>query len=192
MKRVPVCVLPSFFFVMAAAVLMIPFRWLLSWLIAAVVHEICHLMAIHICGLSVGFITIGGFGAVIHMDDAPGRRLALCSLAGPLGGLLLMLAVRIIPRIALCAFVQSLYNLLPIYPLDGGQVVAGLLTPLFSTKTVKSVLMIIKCVVAVVLTVAAIYATAVLKLGIFPVVFAVAIIIKNKNIPCKPMPLRVQ
>ena len=36
----------------------------------------------------------------------------------------------------------------PIYPLDGGQVLAGLLTPSFSTKTVKSVLMIIKCVLA--------------------------------------------
>lgn len=171
---------------------MIPFQWLVSWMIAAAIHEICHFVAIRICGLSVRYVVIGGFGAVIHMDSHPGRKLAVCSLAGPLGGLMLMLLVRVIPRIALCALVQSMYNLLPIYPLDGGQALAGLLTIFFSPKVIDIILPVVKYTVIGLLIVAAMYAYIVLELGLLPIIFVAALIMKNKNIPCKPMPLRVQ
>ncbi len=192
MSRVRVYVQPGFFLTAAAGILLIPFRWLASWMIAAMVHEVFHLMAILICGLSVRYVTIGAFGAVISADIEPGRKMAVCALAGPIGGLLLVVFIRFIPRISLCALLQSMYNLLPIYPLDGGQVLAGLLTPVFSPKVMKIILSVTESVVIAVLTLAALCACFVLRLGTLPVIFAAALILKNKKIPCKRRPLRVQ
>ena len=52
---------------------------------------------------------------------SPVREL-LAAAAGPVGSLSLMLMGRLFPRLALCGLVQGLFNLLPIYPLDGGRI----------------------------------------------------------------------
>ena len=62
------------------------------------------------------------------MDAAPlpvGAEL-VCVLAGPAASLLLLLLVRPFPRLALCGFVQGVYNLLPLGRLDGARAVACL------------------------------------------------------------------
>lgn len=51
---------------------------------------------------------------------SPGREL-LCVLAGPAVSFSLLALARFFPRIAICGLVQGIYNLLPIYPLDGGK-----------------------------------------------------------------------
>ena len=45
----------------------------------------------------------------------------LCALAGPFGSLLLALLLRHVPELAICGLIQGVYNLLPLYPLDGGR-----------------------------------------------------------------------
>lgn len=49
-----------------------------------------------------------------------GREL-IAVLAGPAASLLLLSLVRVFPRVAICGLIQGIYNLLPIYPLDGGK-----------------------------------------------------------------------
>ena len=56
-----------------------------------------------------------------------GGREVVCILAGPLGGLSLLLLCRRFPRVAICGMLQSVYNVLPIYPLDGGRALRGIL-----------------------------------------------------------------
>lgn len=192
MNRVRVYILPGFFLTLAIGIVLIPFRWLAAWMIAAMVHEVFHLIAIILCEVPVRYIKIGALGAAISIDMNSGRKMAICSLAGPAGGLMLLLFIRYIPRIALCGLAQSVYNLLPIYPLDGGQAFLGFLTPYFSPKVTKMIQTAVELLIKGVLILSALYAVFVLKLGFLPALIAAAVIIKNKKIPCKQRPLRVQ
>jgi Zn-dependent protease len=47
---------------------------------------------------------------------------AFCALAGPMGSFLVLLMSEVLPEAALCGLFQGAYNLLPIYPLDGGRI----------------------------------------------------------------------
>ena len=55
----------------------------------------------------------------------------LCALAGPVGGFLLLSMCRIYPELAVWGMFQSIYNLLPVYPLDGGRAVRCIALILF-------------------------------------------------------------
>ena len=46
----------------------------------------------------------------------------LSALAGPAGGFMLFALHPVLPRLATAGLVQSVYNLLPVYPLDGGRI----------------------------------------------------------------------
>lgn len=122
----------SVYFLGALLLLTLPLRWLLAAVIAAVIHELCHMLAVRLLGGTIMGVTIGPGGAVMETTPFSRGKELVCALAGPVGSLLLLSLCRWIPRIALCAGVQALYNLLPVYPLDGGRVLhcaAGLVLP---------------------------------------------------------------
>lgn len=107
-------------------ILLIPFPWLLAAIVAACVHEVFHVAAVWLLGGRVHRIVIGPFGAKIHADGIHGYREALSALAGPLGSFLCLLFIRRFPLFGLCALIQGTFNLLPIYPLDGGRALSCL------------------------------------------------------------------
>ncbi|MBE6926736.1 MAG: hypothetical protein E7461_07830 [Ruminococcaceae bacterium] len=116
-----ITVSPYIYILLPAAVLMLPLRFVLGWCIAVTVHEWGHYLALRLFRIPIWALEITPFGIRMHTAQLGNKEGLVCSLAGPLFGLLLICLSRFMPYSALCAFVQTVFNLLPIYPLDGGR-----------------------------------------------------------------------
>ena len=111
----------GFFPVLALMLLLFPVRFLVGVLLAALIHELGHLLALKIAGGRVLSIRLRSFGARIEAAPMSPGRTALCALAGPAAGALTIFAWKSFPELALAGLVQTVFNLLPVYPLDGGR-----------------------------------------------------------------------
>ena len=111
----------GFFPVLALMLLLFPLRFLVGVLLAALIHELGHLLALKIAGGRVLSIRLRSFGARIEATPMSPGRAALCALAGPAAGALTIFAYKFFPELALAGLVQTVFNLLPVYPLDGGR-----------------------------------------------------------------------
>ena len=181
MNKLTLKILPGFFLTAAAAILLIPLQWLFAWILAAVIHEAFHLLAVWLFHYPIRTIILDGGGAVIEADIPIGPKMAICSLAGPLGGLFLLLFVRTAPRVALCGMIQSLYNLLPLCHLDGGRALYGLLLSFMKEAGVKKITVLFERIVIFLLVIASLYALFMLKLGMMPLIFVSVLLLKNKK-----------
>ena len=192
MRPISIKIYPVFFLVIALGLILVPFQWLAAWLLAAAVHELCHIISLIICRRTLYSVKIGAFGAKIEADMPDGIFGIICAMAGPLGGLLLLICLRAAPRVALCGLLQSLYNLIPISPLDGGRALLALTSALFGNKKGYAIFKWIEHIFLLSLCILCGYAMIKFQLGIVPIFIALLILIRNKNIPCKHSLLRVQ
>jgi len=100
----------------------------LPFLAAAAIHEAGHLLCLEICHVPVTAFQIGALGATLSTGPMTGRQELLCAAAGPginlLSGAMLAGAA---PRFLLLSLMLALFNLLPLYPLDGGRILRVLL-----------------------------------------------------------------
>ena len=185
-------ILPGSYIFLALGVLLVPLPWLTAWLLAAAVHELFHILALRLFGYPVEQIEIGMSGAKIKTCGLSGLRMSACALAGPLGGFLLLLFLRIAPRIALCGAIQGLYNLLPIRSLDGEKALRGIVEHYLPLRSAERLLNAVENCVLLLVTICCLYATMKLRLGIYPLIAAALLIVRNKKIPCKATAGRVQ
>lgn len=108
--------------VLGLAVLLLPLRVLLGIVLAAAIHEIGHLAAMYFLGVPVLGINLHPGGARIEAGPMePGEEI-ICALAGPVAGAVTIFAWKWFPELAVAGLVQTVFNLIPIYPLDGGRV----------------------------------------------------------------------
>ncbi len=106
----------------AFLLLAVPLRVLCAWLGAAVFHESGHILAQYVLGGRRCKIYIRPAGALIGGEDLGTYKNIFCVLAGPFVGALPVFMMEFFPELALCAFLLTLYNLIPLYPLDGGRI----------------------------------------------------------------------
>ncbi len=184
----------SFYILLAAMILLLPLPWLLAAVAAAAFHELCHYGAICLLTGNRCSVRILTFGARIPLPEMSRSQELVCTLAGPLGGLSLLLLAKWFPRTAICAAFQSLYNLLPLYPLDGGRVINCLLSLLLPPPKAAAIEKWIEQITVLTILAVSVYAVLLLHLGLIPLLIAAFLILRWKfaKMPCKEPIKRVQ
>ena len=116
----------SFCIYLCMILLLLPLRWVIAILSAAAIHEACHILMLLVFRCKLRSIVLSASGMIISTSSLPPLEQIICAAAGPVGGLLAGALLYMFPRFAFCAFIQSVYNLLPLYPLDGGRILQGI------------------------------------------------------------------
>ena len=179
---------------LALLALILPLRWVIAAICAAGFHELCHMLAIYLCGGSVAGLRITERGASMDMGMLSRRRELICALAGPLGSLMLLFAADLWPRLAVCALFHGLYNLLPMYPMDGGRALQCAAACLLGEDRAERISLLVARITCCILLIAGFYGCFLLRGGMFPV-FLAGFVICRANIrkfSCKDWLWRVQ
>ncbi len=178
---------------LAALLLFLPLDWVLSAFTAAVIHEICHILAVRLMKGNIRKISISTCGCLIESSIDGEWHSILSILAGPAGSLSLLFLRRILPQITVCGLIQGLYNLLPLLPLDGGHALQVLLNSLCPKKAEK-ILLWTGRMVCMFLFFAVIWLVTVLDSGVTVVLISAVWIIRlfPRKIPCKAPKIGVQ
>ena len=180
---------PGIYLLAALLILLLPLDWLLAAFFAALVHEVCHLVSIILMGGTIYRIHIGIGGTMIETELMDSKKELLSAMAGPLGSLCLVFLCRLFPRLAICALVQGLYNLLPLYPSDGGRILRCILQLNWPERAKR-----VETAVRFALIPLSILICFILSAGALPVVIVAVLILKDiiRKRPCKRSQIRVQ
>lgn len=122
---------PGWLILNALFLLLLPLRWVAAVLIGEAFHELCHILMLRFLKVDAGSLYAGFSGARIAVQPMEEYQEILCAAAGPAGSLALLVFLKIYPELAFCGLVQGLYNLLPVYPSDGGRVLRCILELFF-------------------------------------------------------------
>lgn len=184
----------SFYIYAAVFLLLVPLRLALAWILAVAVHELSHFLALKACQVTIYNVRVRGLGIVINTAQMTKKQELICSLAGPFGGLCMLAFAHFLPCTAICAFVQSLYNLLPILPLDGGRALGCILCKIFGDARGRKISAAIGYAIILILAVLGIYLAWWLKMGLLPIGAVCILCLKtfSRNISCKPREQIVQ
>lgn len=177
---------PWAYFFGALLILTLPLDWLMAAFFAAAFHELCHIAAIRALSGRIGDIRVGIGGAVIETELPDKRAELISAIAGPLGSLFLLVFCHIFPKLSICACVQGLFNLLPVYPMDGGRILrCGLafICPGAAERIGNG----IEIMAYFFITILAAAGTFVFSMGFFPLFTAMLLMIKAilRKRPCK-------
>lgn len=151
MKKIKVC--PSFFVLIILCLLTKNLLVLLNYFLALMFHELAHLYAAMKCGYRLKQFKISMFGFSVELGENINVNDAfVINIAGPMCNFFLCICClamyQLLPNSydylnVFCAsnLVLSIFNLLPIYPLDGGKIFQCLLT---NKKVYKAVDLIVR------------------------------------------------
>lgn len=176
----------GFYLGLSLVILIFPLKWVLAWMLSALVHELSHYFALKCLHVEVYRIKLGLNGAIMDTGPMCKKATLIATTAGPLGGILLLLLYPVSREIFYCALIQSIYNLLPIYPLDGGRILNILFSCFFSESKTVLAMKIIGLVNTVALCAGGLYLGLRSGCGFLPVLLVIALSIKMAGkITCK-------
>ena len=186
----------SFFVATTALLLAAHKSWLLLFWMAAVLHELGHLLALYLLGGRVSRFCFRLSGGELQYDGkhlSYGREILL-ALAGPginllcawLCGWLALFGHReLLYQFSGCHLVLAFFNLLPALPLDGGRVLQNLLELRYPMEGEQLTLKASLCVGAVLL----LFGLFLLLRGGNPTLFSAGGVILLRSLGKKPLHL---
>ena len=165
----------------ALMLLVLPLKWMTAAVAAAIWHESCHGIAVKLCGGTIRCVRVGSHGAVMECEPMSMGRELLCSLAGPLGSILLVFLAKWCPRTAVCGLIHAVYNLLPVYPLDGGRALHSAVLMLLPCDRAERFFLHFERAVIAFAVIAAAVSAFVLDLGVIPVLAVLILLYRVKR-----------
>ena len=186
--NITVSIKSGFCFLIASSVLIVPIHWVASWLLAAIVHELSHYIALKICHIHIYSVKIDHTGAFIRTDNIPPSKEFICAIAGPIGSLSLCLLSKFIPLASFCALIQGIYNLIPLYPFDGGRALLALLTITVGQDKGHRIMTYFELIFVTLLLLFCGWLTISFRLKAFPLILSLLLITRLIKIKfsCKP------
>ena len=177
---VPLTVAPTALLHLSLLCLLLPLQWLAAFAISTMIHEACHLVALKLCRVPILSLTIRSLGMEICTPPLLPEQELVCAFAGPLGSAGLLLTAKWMPLTALCALFHLLYNLLPVYPADGGRMLKSCLEMFFPSHTVRSCCRFAQLLVTGGAILAASYAFLILRIGWLPLAAAALLFCRSR------------
>ena len=144
---------PAFLFSALLTIILLPIQWVLAWMIATSIHELSHIAWMRMLNVRILHVQLNYMGATIVTEPMHPAKDLCSALAGPVGGCTLLFFSNIWPELAICAMVQSIFNILPFYPLDGGRVLYNLFILLLGRSGARRTTLILDIVALTVLTI---------------------------------------
>lgn len=180
MRRTSIVIRPEAFWFLCVCLLLLPLKLVLAWLVSVAVHEGFHYAALRICGCCVPCVRIGAFGAQMETGPLSSGQELICSAAGPAGGLFLMLFLKKAPLIAVMGLLHTVFNLVPLFPLDGGRILHCAIRMLTGVHKGEQVASVLDTIIIVALFGLSIYGIVKLFLGPLPLIAVIVLLYKNK------------
>ena len=167
--------------------LILPVDWMAAALTAGAFHEFCHIVAVRLTGGRIFDLKISPAGAVMEVDSTEPWQELICALAGPAGSFSLLLLAEHFSKIALCGMIQGLYNLLPIYPLDGGRILYSGMQLFCPFEIAKKICLYVQWVTVVLIVWCGLWASLKLECGLMPIFVSIFLLVRTMEgkIPCK-------
>lgn len=149
---------PGFLFLASLLLYQSTSVFLISFLLAAVLHELGHVLAARLLDIPVRTLSMTSFGCVLSLADSAlisDWKLLWIAAAGPvlnLGMTFLCLCLLDFPLFGAENLLLALFNLLPVFPLDG----AVILTAALSVKMLPEQAERCVCLLSLLLVIAAV------------------------------------
>ena len=102
--------------------LLTPLELTASLFLAAIIHEAGHILSLLLFRVPILGLTFRIGGAMIQTAPIAAKEELICAAAGPLASLICALFLQRFPLLGICALIQGVFNLLPLYPMDGGRI----------------------------------------------------------------------
>ena len=153
-------------------------------MLAAALHELGHLAALKVFGYPVRAICLGSGGAVIETDAMRLRHECVCALSGPLISFIIFLFIGKFPLLGFFGLVQLFFNMIPIWPSDGGRIVKCVLLKYCPCQIAAVLMKLLECICYIGLLVIGAYITIQLSFGVVPLLIPIIYYFRQRK-PCK-------